>query len=151
MIKPIISVGNEFVNPECNEGLTLSEPRRAGRVEWVNTMRIFKKILPYLIILLLIVVIKNNVAFIFEFVSTGSALNRLEKTLVSEENKNKYLQEKLFIVKNDRFVEDEAQNKLGMLKAGEYFVIAPTATPLDIRTFDFDDKPNWKKWLSLFF
>lgn len=106
--------------------------------------------LPYLIILLLLIVVKNNISFILDFTSQGSALENLQKTLVSEDKKNKYLKERLYFVKTDRFVQDQAQNKLGMLKAGEYFVIAP-GTPIKNRDVEPEQKPNWQKWLQLFF
>ena len=55
------------------------------------------------------------------------------------------------MVKTDKFVADQAQNKLGMLKSGEYFVIAPTASPDMIPIQNLNSKPNWRKWIDLFF
>jgi len=115
------------------------------------SMTIFKKLLPVLIILILLIVVKNNLTYILNFVNHGSALEKLQENLNEEKKKNEYLKTRLSIVKNDEFVKDEAQNKLGMLKSGEFFVIAPTVAPPDTRTFDFDDKPNWQKWFQLFF
>ncbi len=110
-----------------------------------------KKLLPILLILLPLVVIKNNVAFILDYMSKGSALGNLEKNLAAEQKKNGYLHERLYYVKTDQFAADEAQNKLGMLKPGEYFVIAPTGAPLRNLELNPESKPNWQKWLSLFF
>lgn len=113
-------------------------------------MVIMKKFLPAFIILLLLLVIKNNVVFILGFLKNGSVFGNLQKTLASEQKQNQFLTERLYYVKGDRFVTDQAQNKLGMLKPGEYFVIAPTAEPLNRETQTTDDRPNWKKWLDLF-
>jgi len=114
-------------------------------------MPTIKRFLPFFIILLLLLVIKNNVTIILDFVNKGSAIGNLQKNLATEEKKNQFLKERLYYVKGDQFVEDHAQNKLGMLKPGEYFVIAPTATPFGNSTVQSDTKPNWQKWLSLFF
>ena len=110
-----------------------------------------KKALPILIILLLLVVIKNNIGHIYGFLTKGTAVNTLADSLKVEKKENKYLQERLKYVKTDKFVEEEAQDKLGMLKEGEFFVIAPTAAPLYSPELNIDTKPNWKKWLELFF
>ncbi|HVZ11407.1 MAG TPA: septum formation initiator family protein [Patescibacteria group bacterium] len=109
-----------------------------------------KKILPFIIIILLILVIKNNIAFILNFQNKGSGLSDLKNSLATENKKNAYLKEKLYYVKSNQFVEEEAQNKLGMLRDGEYFVIAPTPAPQDNSDNQIDLEPNWKKWLQLF-
>jgi cell division protein FtsB len=83
--------------------------------------------------------------------TTGTALNTLSESVVIEEKKNTYLKERLKYVKTDKFIEEEAQEKLGMLREGEFFVIAPTAQPLNLQRIDLDNTPNWKKWLELFF
>lgn len=114
-------------------------------------MNNLKKLLPVFIILLLLIVVKNNVSFILDFTKKGSALENLQKKLAAEDKKSKYLKERLYFVKNDRFVEDQAQNKLGMLRPGEYFVIAPTTTPLGSKAAEPEQTPNWQKWLELFF
>ena len=109
-----------------------------------------KKLIPFLLILLLLIVVKNNVVFILDYLHKGSALGNLEKNLTAEQKKNQFLKERLYYVKTDQFVADEAQNKLGMLKPGEFFVIAPTGTPLRNLELNPDSKPNWQKWLDLF-
>jgi len=110
-----------------------------------------KKILPIVIIIVLLILIKNNITHILNFLSNGSTLGSLEKTLTVEEKKNRYLNERLKYVKTDKFIEEEAKEKLGMLKEGEFFVIAPTGAPLDRGEIKVDTTPNWKKWWELFF
>lgn len=89
--------------------------------------------------------------YLFNYKKSGSALSKLEEKLALEKKKNLYLKEKLFYVKTDQFVQDQAKNKLGMLKNGEYFVIAPTATPLNSPVQTLNTEPNWRKWWKLFF
>jgi hypothetical protein len=63
---------------------------------------------------------------------------------------NTYFRERLKYVKTQQFIEDEAKEKLGLLRPGEFFVIAPTSTPLNQYPV-IEGYPNWKKWLELFF
>lgn len=114
-------------------------------------MKTVKKLLPVIIIIILLLIIKNNVTFILSYQNQGSALSNLQKNLSSEQKQNQFLKERLYYVKTDKFVADQAQNKLGMLKEGEYFVIAPTATPLNSPSEQINTEPNWRKWLDLFF
>ena len=114
-------------------------------------MKTAKKLLPYIVIIILLIILKNNLSFIINYNKSGSALNKLNEKLAAEQKKNKYFKEKLEIVKTDKFVADQAQNKLGMLKEGEYFVIAPTAAPDTAPIQTLNTKPNWKKWIDLFF
>ncbi len=110
-----------------------------------------KSLLPVLIIILLLIVIKNGISGTLNSINNKNSKESLENTLNQEQTKNQYLKEKLFHVKTNKFVEEEARDKLGMLKNGEFFVIAPTSTPLDQRRIVVDDRPNWEKWWELFF
>lgn len=110
-----------------------------------------KFLLPSLILLILLLIIRNGIVSILNSFSNETTGVKLEQTLAEEEKKNKFLKERLYYVKTNQFVEEEAKEKLGMLRSGELFVIAPTSTPLNQEKIVLDDKPNWKKWLDLFF
>lgn len=114
-------------------------------------MEKIRKILPFLIILILLIWIKNNVSYLLNYQKSGSTLSNMQKNLADEQKKNQFLKERLYYVKTDKFVEDQAQNKLGMLKENEYFVIAPTASPPNSASPVINTEPNWQKWLQLFF
>ncbi len=88
---------------------------------------------------------------ILEARDNKNTADNLKKKLAIESKKNQYLKERLYYVKTDKFVEEEAQDKLGLLRPGEYFVIAPTPAPLHSESVVIDDRPNWKKWWELFF
>src|SRR3989344_7715810 len=94
-------------------------------------MNIFKKIFPFLVILVLLIIIRNNTVSILASRNNTNTASNLEKKLATEKKKNQYLNERLYYVKTDNFVEEEAQEKLGLLRPGEYFVIAPTPSLLD--------------------
>lgn len=110
-----------------------------------------KKILPLIIVILLILVIKNNVSSIIDLSNNNNDVSSLEKKLEKEKQKNKFLKERLTYVETSEFVENEAREKLGMLKEGEQFIIAPTPSPLNNGEINLDNRPNWQKWLELFF
>lgn len=110
-----------------------------------------KKLLPIIAIIILLIVIKNNASSIFRTLEDENTAENLKEKLVSEQKKNQFLKEHLFYVKTDQFVEEEARDKLGMSRPGEYIVIAPTANPLNQEKIEIDNKPNWQQWLELFF
>ncbi len=114
----------------------------------MNTAR---KILPFLIILVLLLIIKGNISAILGSFHNENTTTNLKKQLSLQKKQNQYLKERLSYVKTDQFVREEAQDKLGLLKNGEYFVIAPTPAPFEGKSVFLDSDPNWKKWLKLFF
>lgn len=110
-----------------------------------------KKILPIIAIIILLIVIKNNTTGIFRTLEDENTAETLKEKLAQEKKKNQFLKERLFRVKTNQFVEEEAREKLGMNRPGEYVVIAPTSTPLDKTRIEIDTKPNWQRWWDLFF
>jgi cell division protein FtsB len=113
-------------------------------------MSYIKRLFPFFIILVLLLIVKNNIDAVFNSLQNVNTAGNLEKQLEIENKESRYLQERLKYVKTEQFVEEQAKEKLGLLKPGEFFVIAPTATPLD-KSLPKKVEPNWKKWLELFF
>ena len=110
-----------------------------------------KKLLPILIILILLLTIKNNLFAIFKTVEDKNTAETLRQKLSTEEKRNQFLKEQLYYVETDQFVEEEAREKLGMSRPGEYIVIAPTPAPLNREQIEVNTNPNWRRWLELFF
>lgn len=109
-----------------------------------------KKFIPIVFVLLLIFIIKDNTLKTIELIKGGRATDHLRQQLKEEEKRNRFLKERLFYVNTPEFVEEEAREKLGLVKPGEHTVIVPSP-PLPKNDFSLADKPNWKKWLELFF
>lgn len=109
-----------------------------------------RKILPIITILVLLFIIKNNITGIVKTIQDENTAENLKEKLSEGRKKNQFLRERLFYVKTNQFVEKEAQEKLGMSKPGEYVVIGPSA-PLNGEKIEIDTKPNWQRWLNLFF
>lgn len=95
--------------------------------------------------------IKNTISSIFDTIQNGKISNSLQQQLADEKKKNQFLKERLFYVKTDDFIENEARRKLGLVKVGEHTVIAPPAPEKDKNPIEVDTKPNWEKWWGLFF
>ena len=110
-----------------------------------------RRLLPIIAALILLVVIKNNISGIFRTLADENTAENLKEKLAEEQRKNQFLKERLFYVKTNQFVEEEAREKLGMSRPGEYIVIAPTSAPLNREKIEIDTKPNWRRWLELFF
>ena len=114
-------------------------------------MNVLKKVVPFLAILILLLIIKNNVFSIHTTLTNDHTTESMKETIAQKKKENEYLRQRLYYVKSREFVEEEAIQKLGMLKAGEYFVIAPTPGLAEPDSNKLDDRPNWKRWLELFF
>ena len=110
-----------------------------------------KKLLPIIVILVLLLLIKNNISGIITTLKDENTAKNLKEKLSEEGKKNKFLKQRLFYVKTKEFVEEEARVKLGMSKPGEYVVIAPPSPPFNRGRIEIDTRPNWHKWLQLFF
>ena len=110
-----------------------------------------KKLLVIFVILTLLFLIRNTFFSIVEVLNNGDAAGTLKKELEGEKKKNEFLTQRLFYVKTNGFVEEEARRKLGLVKQGEHTVIAPSAPTKEEKTVEIDTRPNWEKWWSLFF
>lgn len=110
-----------------------------------------KKIAPVIIIIVFLILIKNNVSSIVKTIKDQNTAENLKKQVDQEHKKNQFLTQRLYYVKTDEFIEEEARTKLGMLQENEFIVIAPTSSPPNQEIISYDDTPNWKRWIDLFF
>lgn len=95
--------------------------------------------------------IKNSFSSFSGLSSGKERLTDLEMSLQEQKKENAYLKERLSYVQSNQFVEEEARDKLGLVKDGEYIVIAPPPTDKIKQPENIDARPNWKKWWELFF
>lgn len=110
-----------------------------------------KKLFAIFLILTLLILIRGTFLSIIQLLNNGDAGSILTKELEAEKRKNQFLIQRLFYVKTNDFVEEEARRKLGLVKQGEHIVIAPSAPSKEEKPQEIDKRPNWKKWWSLFF
>ncbi|PIT89027.1 MAG: hypothetical protein COU27_02575 [Candidatus Levybacteria bacterium CG10_big_fil_rev_8_21_14_0_10_36_7] len=108
-----------------------------------------KKIALVIFIIFLIVLSRNAFISIRDKLKTTTTTQDLKQNLEEEETKNRFLKQKLSYVKSSEFVEEQAREKLGMVKSDEYTVVSASKT-LSNKTAEAP-KPNWKKWIEMIF
>lgn len=111
-----------------------------------------KRFLPVVVIVILLIIIRNISMSIHSMINNQNFLNGLEQETFQKKQESKFLTQQLEYVKKDSYVEQEARDKLGMVKNGETIVIipSPSITPSQISIAP-DTQPNWLKWWKLFF
>lgn len=114
-----------------------------------------KKILYLLIIIASIYIMNNLVRSIYSLWQKKDLITAAKMQLAQQQNENEKLQDQLKQVKRNDFIEEEARDKLFMVKDGEKVVILPhlqddqtgQGTPIQ------EEKPKtpvWQQWLALF-
>lgn len=74
-----------------------------------------------------------------------------EKRAQGLQAKNEELKRKLELRKTPEVIEQEARDKLNMVKPGEAIVILPPISPVSSAQNPDQNLANWQKWLKLFF
>ncbi len=103
-----------------------------------------------IVVIVLLLAINNLVHSIYDIWSKQDLLNQAQKELTKEENKNQKLKGELSYVQTQKFIEEEARNKLFLVKPGEQQVLIPNMASESSRTQE-KQVPNWQQWLNLFF
>lgn len=109
-----------------------------------------KKLAVIIVIIFLLILIKNLAFSLIESLQSGSTTQKLTKELTSEQKKNTFLKEQLNLVRTKEFVEQEAREKLGLVRPNEKLVVLRKQKERQDAQ-SLDDKQNWQKWWNLFF
>ena len=109
-----------------------------------------KKILFFISLGISVLIIIHLVTSIYTLWHKQDLLTQAQKELQKEQAENKKLQHQLKIVSTDQFVEEEARNKLFMVKPGEGEILIAQVSQAQKVPHQQDTSPNWKKWLDLF-
>ncbi len=116
---------------------------------------VIKKIVFFAFIIISFFIISELVSSIYNLWKKHDLAGSANSVLTREKKKNAQLRERLKIVTEPQFIEQEARNKLFLVKPDEKIVVvAPTAyqkSSSDIKARVIDIRPNWKKWRDLFF
>lgn len=115
-------------------------------MRFVNT----KSILLLGIMLILLWVIKNIATSIISLRQNSHIVTTLKTQEEDAKRKKQFLQQKLYYVNTTEFIENEAREKLGMVKPGEHIVLAPPIASSEQR-ITADTSPLWLRWWKLFF
>src|SRR3989338_9927055 len=111
-----------------------------------------KKILFVIAITASIFIINSLVRSIYDLWGKQDLITKAQDELVREKKENQDLKSKLSQAQSSKFVEEEALNKLLLIKPGEQQVIIPQDL---LSSSDSAKKkgtrPNFRKWWDLFF
>jgi len=115
---------------------------------------LIKKIVYFGGIIFAVIIINDLAHSIFSLWQKNELLEQREEMLVLERKKNVALKNKLKLVTGPQFIEEEARNKLFLVKPGEGVVMAvPTASAAASgRVVKREEKKaNWLLWWEMFF
>lgn len=108
-----------------------------------------------MILIASVFVINNLTRSIYFLWQKRSLVEDARLEVENEKKRNQELQSKLTQVKDQEFVEEEARNKLFLVRPDEQVVILPEKAILDATIsatpVPLDTRPNWKKWWDRFF
>lgn len=113
-----------------------------------------KKIVIVLAGIVAVAITWSLIGQIMTTLKSGDRLQEATERLHQLEVKNKELKHKLEEVKTPAFLEEQARDKLGLVKEGETIVIIPEEKLNQV--LGITDKieeiklPNWQGWLKLF-
>lgn len=112
-----------------------------------------KKFLFITIILIALFIIQNFVRSIVGVWQKESLIDHAKVELAKQKKENEVLRKQYQQVKKPSFVEEQARNKLLMVKDNEQQIVIPKSLLKDRsqKTASVDNKPVWQQWVSLFF
>jgi len=113
---------------------------------------LMKKAAFILIVLILLFIINGLAHSIYDLWHKQDLLTSAQKELSQEKLQNQKLKAGLSYVQTPQFIEEQAHNKLFLVKPGEQEVlISQTLKNTNQPQKQIQNTPNWQKWLKLFF
>lgn len=109
-----------------------------------------KRVIFFIILIVSMFIIKNLVSSIYNLWQKQDLIVSAQKELENEKERNQEIKSKLSYVKSQEFIEEEARNKLFLVKEGEKEILLPPLPSSQDKKQE-PPKPNWKKWMELFF
>ncbi len=104
----------------------------------------------YLIVIIGLCLVINSLAHsIYNLWHKQDLLVSAQRNLALAKQKNQELKAKYKIVTTKEFVEEEAHDKLFMVRSGEHQVIITDKAKTNAKK-EFAPHPNWQQWLDLF-
>lgn len=103
--------------------------------------------------LISLLVINNLIRSIISLSQKQELISSAQKQLDKEKKENELLKQQLQQVNNTRFIEEQARNKLFMVKEGEQLVLLPKELPLQNSkqsVTNREEKTPFQEWIALF-
>jgi len=109
-----------------------------------------KKVAYFITIIVCIVIINGLVRSIYDLWNKQDLVVKAKEDLDQEKQKNQELKAQLSYVQSGNFIEEEARNKLFMVKPGESGVIVPAELIKKKEDKAVVFISNWQQWVNLF-
>ncbi len=109
-----------------------------------------KKFFYFVVIIISLITIQNLVRSIYNLWNKQDLVVKAKKDLDREKQENQQLKTELSYVKSQEFIEEEARNKLFMVKPGESGVIVPQDLIKKKEVKKEIELSNWQQWINLF-
>jgi cell division protein FtsB len=122
----------------------------AYNITKLSTASTIKKLIYFGVIIACILIINGLSRSIYDLWQKQDLLVKAREDLELEKQANIELKTKLTYVNSEQFIEEEARNKLFMVKEGESSVIVPKILGEKKEVVKAPELPNWQKWLNLF-
>ena len=116
----------------------------------MNTTSTMKKALYVIAVILCILIINNLAHSIYDLWHKQDLVAKVKKDLDKEKQENRRLKARLTFVKSNEFIEEEARNKLFLVKPGESGVILPKDLFASKKQISTSKPANWQQWIDLF-
>lgn len=112
-----------------------------------------KRILFFIVVGASLVIINNLIHSIYNLSQKKDLITQTKSQLAKEQEENSKLKQLVAEATKPQFVDEEARDKLQMVKPGEEAVIMPPLPSDGGRTDDLgkQEKPHWQQWLGTFF
>lgn len=114
-----------------------------------------KRALFFIILIVSLFVINNLVRSIFNLWQKQQLVEQARKELSKEKEENQRLKNELSNVESQGFIEEQARNKLLLLKPEEQRILISdnltSATESGKKSTSERKEANWKRWRELFF
>jgi cell division protein FtsB len=111
-----------------------------------------KKVIYIVVVVVLLLMINGLLHSIYDIWHKQDLLVSAQKELDREKLKNQKLKGELSYAQTPQFLEEQAHNKLFLVKPGEQEVlISPDLINKNQPQKQNNKIPNWQKWLQLFF
>ncbi len=111
-----------------------------------------KKAVYIAIVIVLVLMINGLLHSIYDIWHKQDLLTSAQKQLEREKLENQKLKGELSYAQTPQFLEEQAHNKLFLVKPGEQEVlISPDLEQKNQAQKQTQNLPNWQQWLNLFF
>lgn len=88
---------------------------------------------------------------LYDLYSKKDVLIQTQQKLTQLQQQHTQLQKDLKKSTTQQFIEQQARDKLFLVKPGESMVILPQTSSKTSSTSKKDELPNWQQWWNLFF